>query len=71
MTRARKPFAHFTDERDAGRDLAQALELFFEVGAGDDAEIAREVAMTLLDLVHDRLPLVAQRETRAAARDDR
>ena len=55
-------FAHLADERDAGGDLSQALELFFEIRAGDDAEIAREVAMALLDLIHDRLPLAAERE---------
>ena len=52
--------ADFADQRDAGRDLSQALELLFELRAGNDAEVAREVAMALLDLVHDRLPLVAE-----------
>ena len=31
-------------------------------GVGDDAEIAREIAMALLDLFHDGLPFAAERE---------
>ena len=57
-----QPLADFADQRDAGGDLSQALELLFQIRAGDDAEVARQVAMALLDLLHDRLPLVAERE---------
>ena len=58
-----QPLTDFADQRDAGSDLSQTLELLFELRAGNDAEVAREVAMALLDLLHDRLPLVAERET--------
>ena len=55
--------AHLADQRDAGSDLPQTLELLFELRAGNDAEVACQVAMALLDLLHDRLPLVAEGET--------
>ena len=55
--------AHLADQRDAGCDLSQPLELFFELRAGNDAEVAGQVAVALLDLLHDRLPLVAEGET--------
>jgi hypothetical protein len=54
--------AHFADQRDAGSDLSQTFELLFQLRARNDAEIARQVAMALLDLLHDGLPLVAERK---------
>ncbi len=54
--------AHLADQRDAGGDLSQTFELLFELRAGNHTEVAREIAMALLDLLHDRLPLVAKRE---------
>ena len=71
MHASAQALAHFADQRDARGDLSQTLELIFEIRAGDDAEVARQVAMALLDLLHDRLPLVAERETAGAARGDR
>jgi hypothetical protein len=55
--------AHFAHQCDTGSDLTQAFELLFQLRARDDAEVACQVAMPLLDLLHDRLPLVAERQT--------
>ena len=67
-----QPLAHFADQRDAGCDLSQTLELLFEIRAeATMPEVARQIAMTLLDLIHDRLPFAAECETAAVARADR
>jgi hypothetical protein len=55
-------FAHLTDKRNTGCNLSQAFELFFEVGARLDAQVTPKIAVTLLDLIHDRLPFAAERE---------
>ncbi len=54
-------FADLAHESDTGGDLPQALELLFEISARCDPEIACEIAMPLLDLLHHGLPIAAQR----------
>ena len=53
--------ADLADQVDAFGAAAQIGEMAVEFGVDVDTEIAREVEVTSLDLVHDRFPLAGQR----------
>ena len=53
--------ADFADQVDALGAAAQLGEVTIELGVDVDAEIAREVEVAPLDLVHHRLPFAGQR----------
>ena len=53
--------ADLADQVDAFGAAAQVGEMTLEFGVDVDAQVAREIEVPTLDLVHDRLPLAGQR----------
>ena len=53
--------AHLADQLYPCRGAPQLREMPFELGEVRHGEIAREIAVPLLDLRHDRFPVAAQR----------
>ena len=56
-----QPVADLSDQVDARGHLAQLDEMPFEVGPDRDTEVAGQVGVTPLDLLHHRLPFAGQR----------
>ncbi len=52
--------AHLADQVNAGGHLAQLGEVVLELRADRDREVAREVAVTALDLRHHRFPVAGE-----------
>jgi hypothetical protein len=61
MTRAPQPVADLTDQLHARGGAPELGEVTFHLGIGCESEIAREIAVTLLDLREHRLPRGGQR----------
>jgi hypothetical protein len=55
-----QPCADLTNQLDAGGALAQVREMTFEFDAKREAQVAHEIDVSSLDLLHDRLPLAGE-----------